>query len=141
MIKRIIRFFVITIILFAITFSIHQFSLSQTGLVTILPILGMYLYHSISGAIVYIAIEMVFSKLPDQAGYAFLASVFIKIGFFTLIFSPYIFTETPLVMLERLSIVVPFFAFLLLESFFSFKLLNKAEIDPTKVFKNLDEKV
>lgn len=126
MIKRIVNFFVVTVLLFAVTFSLHQYLLSNKNLISSLPILGMYLFHSISGAIVYTLVELVFSKLPNQAAFAFLASIFLKIGFFILIFSSSIFTENPLQMFERLSIVVPFFSFLLVESFFSFKLLNEA---------------
>jgi len=86
----------------------------------------MYLFHSLSSLIVYVFIELVFNKLPNQTGFAFLASVFMKIGFFILLFSNYIYREEPLGMYERVSIIIPFFAFLIIESVFSFKLLNES---------------
>lgn len=124
--KRIAKFFLIAFALFGITYSLNLFLLEKNNLETLLPILGMYLYHSISGLVVYASIEFVFSKLPDQTGFAFLASVFLKIGFFVLIFSPYIYSDNALQIQDKLSIIVPFFTFLLLEAFFSFKLLNEA---------------
>lgn len=124
--KRIIKFSLIALILFAITYSVNLILLEKSDLETHLPVLGMYLYHSISGLIVYILIEVVFSRMPDQTGFAFLASVFLKIGFFILIFSSYIYSDSALLVQDKLTIVIPFFTFLLLEAFFSFKLLNEA---------------
>lgn len=123
--NRISQFLIVSSILFVVVFFIHQYLLDNTSLKTELPLLKMYFYHSISGAIVYTVIEFVFSKLPNQAGFVFLASVFIKIGFFILIFSSNLF-NTSLQMFERLSVIIPFFTFLFLEAIYSFRLLNKS---------------
>ena len=138
--KRLIVFFITILILFLAVYFPHAYIIR--GVAGDYPVMfQMYLFHALSSIIVYVFIELVFSKIPDQTGFAFLASVFIKVGFFMLFFSGYVYKDQPLEVFEKMAIVTPFFLFLITESIFSFKLLNKAEVDPAKVLKNLDEKV
>jgi len=86
-------------------------------------LLSIYLFHIISAIIVYCIVELIASILPNQAGYAYLASVFLKLGFFVLIFNNPVFTET-LSKPERFSLVIPLFLFLISEALATAKLLN-----------------
>lgn len=123
--KRLLIFFVTVLVSFiAIYFSHFYLMIDKFAENDIL--FKMYIFHFISSLLVYGGVEFVFSHLPDQAGFAFLASVLIKIGFFVLIFSGYIYKDVPLEMYEKTSIVIPFFTFLLIEAIFSFNLLNKS---------------
>ncbi len=85
----------------------------------------VYLFYAIAALLVYAVVVIVAKKLPSQAGYAFLAMVFLKIGFFVVLFSSVLFTEARLPMLERVSLIIPFFMFLGLEAIQITKLLNK----------------
>ena len=61
--------------------------------------------------LIYAICELVYLALPAQVGYAFLASVFLKMGFFVLIFKNSLFGEVELAMFERVSLIVPLFSF------------------------------
>ena len=138
--RRLLVFFITITILFIVVYFPHSYFIY--GIAGDYPVMfSMYLFHAISSVVVYFFIELVFGKVPDQTGFAFLASVFIKVGFFMLLFSSYIYKDQPLEIYEKMAIITPFFLFLITESIFSFRLLNKVEVDPSKVFKNLDEKV
>ncbi|RBW59877.1 hypothetical protein DS884_06510 [Tenacibaculum sp. E3R01] len=87
-------------------------------------LLGVYLFHVVSATIVYLIVEFVADKMPNQAGYAYLASIFLKIGFFVLVFQASVFTNEQLTKPERFSLVIPLFLFLILEAIAVSKLLN-----------------
>jgi len=124
MIKRILRYVVIVAIAFITVFFTHQYVLESKALILSYSLLKMYLFHAIASIIVYVAIELVAEKLPSQAGYAFLAAVFLKIGFFILLFSAVIFPEVTLPKFQRLSLIIPLFLFLIIEAICASKLLN-----------------
>jgi hypothetical protein len=63
-------------------------------------------------------------KLPNQAGYAYLASIFLKIGFFVLLFSATVFSDVVMEKEERISLVIPLFLFLIAETIAVSRLLN-----------------
>jgi hypothetical protein len=67
---------------------------------------------------------MVSWKLPSQAGYAYLASMFLKIGFFVMIFQSTIFSDIELEKFERVSLIIPLFLFLIIEAVAVSRLLN-----------------
>ncbi len=124
MIKRILRYVVIVTMTFAIVFLTHQYVLESSQLTLSYSLFKMYLFHAITSIIIYVMIEVVADKLPDQAGYAFLAAVFLKIGFFILLFNGVIFSEIKLELFQRLSLIVPLFLFLIIEAVAIAKLLN-----------------
>lgn len=127
MIKRIITYALIIAAIFLTSYFLHQFILSSLNLAVSYTLLNVYFFHVFATIIVYGIIEYVAEKLPSQAGYAYLTSVFLKIGFFTLIFQSSILSEVKLPLFERVSLIAPFFLFLLIEAIFTSKLLNAKE--------------
>ncbi|QCE43499.1 hypothetical protein E9099_06700 [Psychroserpens sp. NJDZ02] len=85
----------------------------------------LYLFHGIAVLIVYLSIELVNSKLPNQLGFAYLTLMFVKIGVFILLFQSSIFSETNLSLPDRLGLVIPFFLFLIIETACIAKLLKE----------------
>lgn len=124
MIKRILVFTLIVFSLLAISFFIHDYTLVSSNIYVSYPLLNVYLFHAIAASIVYIMIEVLAEKLPNQAGYAYLAAIFLKIGLFVLIFQESIMANDSLSKPERISLVVPLFLFLILEAVAVSKLLN-----------------
>jgi hypothetical protein len=82
------------------------------------------LFHFISTLVIYTLIEGVSCKMPNQAGYAYLASIFLKIGFFVLLFKATIFSDVVLEKEERISLIIPLFLFLIAEAIAVSRLLN-----------------
>ncbi|MTI25553.1 hypothetical protein E1163_11415 [Fulvivirga kasyanovii] len=88
---------------------------------------GMYIFHFIAYFVICLSVELLNTRLPSQVGYAYLASVFIKIGVFVLIFKSAIFGANELNMTERLSVVVPMFVFLIFEAIYCGRLMNSQQ--------------
>ena len=92
-------------------------------------LINVYLFHAITSVVVYIVIEIIAEYVQGQEGYGFLASVFLKIGFFLLLFKSIIFPEVPLEMYQRVSMIVPFFLFLSIEAIGVVNLLKLKDVN------------
>jgi hypothetical protein len=88
---------------------------------------SIYLFHFVAFIVIVVSVELLSKRLPDQVGYFYLASVFVKIGLFVLVFKGTIFSDAPMSFLERISIIIPFFMFLVLEAIYSGRLMNAAD--------------
>lgn len=124
MIKKILSFLSAIIIVFLVSYFVHGKVVDSLEYVLSFSLLKVYLFHLIASSIVFTLVVLVFFKMPNQAGYAYLASVFLKLGFFVLIFKASVFTEVDLTKVERLSLVIPLFIFLISEAIAVSKLLN-----------------
>jgi len=107
--------------LFLIAYNLHNYLIDA---VLSFSLFKVYLFHLIAAIIVYIGIEIVSDKLPNQAGYAYLTFIFIKIGVFVLIFQSSVFANDDLTQIERVGLVVPLFLFLITEAVSVSRLLN-----------------
>ncbi|UII34236.1 DUF6168 family protein [Fulvivirga ulvae] len=105
----------------------HMYTLDYIGEVVTFSISGMYIFHFIACFIICLSVELLYTRLPSQVGYAYLASVFIKIGVFVLVFKSAIFGPNELNMTERLSVVVPMFMFLIFEAIYCGRLMNSQQ--------------
>ena len=123
MIKRIVYFIIAIIILFTLSYSLHQYILQSKEITPRFSLLSIYLFHVVSAIVIYLIVELVAKYLVSQAGYAYLSSVFLKLGFFVLIFKNPVFTED-LSKPERISLIIPLFLFLITEALATAKLLN-----------------
>jgi hypothetical protein len=124
MIKRILVFLAAIFIVFAVSYFSHDYILQSKEILLSYSLFSIYLFHVVSAIIVYAIVELVAYKLINQAGYAYLASVFLKIGFFVLIFKASVFANEALTKPERISLVIPLFLFLISEAIAVSKLLN-----------------
>jgi len=124
MIKRILTYLSIIVLVFVLVFFTHQYLLDSKQLVLSYSLLNVYLFNSIASIVIYGCIELVAEKLPSQAGYAFLTCVFLKIGLFIVLFQSTVFSEVKLELFQRLSLMIPFFLFIIIETVGVGKLLN-----------------
>ena len=113
MVKRILKVAGLISLLFALSYSIHNLTLTQT---LSFSLLSVYLFHAIGALLVYVVVEFVSHHLPSQAGYAYLMMMFFKMGTFLLIFQSHIFANQNLLQIERIALVVPLLIFLMLEA-------------------------
>lgn len=124
MTKRILYFLAAIFVVFSVSYFPHNYILQSKNIALSYSLFSVYLFHLISAIIVYGIVELVASKLVNQAGYAYLASVFLKIGFFVLIFKASVFANEELTKPERFSLIIPLFLFLISEAIAVSKLLN-----------------
>lgn len=123
MIKRILYFTIASALVFAISYFPHQAILNTKEISLSFSLLSVYLLFVFSGIVIYAITELISEKLPSQAGYAYLASIFLKIGLFVLLFQDSVFTNE-LSKPERFSLIIPLFLFLIIEAIAISKLLN-----------------
>ena len=105
-------------------FITHKSVLESNLLVLSYELIDVYVFNIISCILIYISMEFIVEKLPSEAGYSFLALIFLKMGFFLLIFKSVVFSEEKLEMFQRVSLLIPFFVYLSLEAIGVSKLLN-----------------
>ncbi|MDH5367374.1 MAG: DUF6168 family protein [Cyclobacteriaceae bacterium] len=123
-VKRVLVYFIIVFAIFFSIYKFHSYFLELREELLSYSLLDMYIFHVISSLIVYLVVELVYINLPDQTGYVYLVSVFLKIGIFVIIFNSSLLSEIDLKMFERLSIIVPMFLFLIIEAIFCSRLLS-----------------
>ncbi|MDO6743391.1 hypothetical protein BA195_02755 [Tenacibaculum soleae] len=124
MIKRILYLILTVIILFLVSYSVHEYVLTLKEVNLPYSLLSIYIFHVIATIIIYVSLEFLADNLPNEAGYGYLAFMLLKIGFFLLIFQDTVFGEEKLVKLEKVSLVIPLFIFLATEAIVVSKLLN-----------------
>ncbi|MFY7671840.1 DUF6168 family protein [Tenacibaculum sp. MEBiC06402] len=122
MIKRILLFLSALVLLFIVSYFLNSYLVVEEKFS--FSLLSVYLFHTIASLLVYAVVEFIADKMPNQAGYTYLASIFLKIGFFVVIFNSSVFANPNLSKPERISLVVPLFLFLITEAVAVSKLLN-----------------
>ncbi|WP_340153635.1 DUF6168 family protein [uncultured Marivirga sp.] len=124
MYKRLILFTLITVAIAVSALFFQKWYISNQNEFLSYSLDSVYIFHFIAFIFIVGSVELLSKKLPDQVGYFYLASVFVKIGLFVLVFKDTIFSETSMDFLERISIIIPFFMFLVFEAIYSGRLMN-----------------
>lgn len=124
MIKNIFRFLITIVLFFVISYFSHEYMITSNNTPLSFSLLSLYVFHVFSAVLIYSIVVLISEKLPNQAGYAYLASIFLKIGFFVLLFKASVFANDSLTKIERFSLVIPLFLFLIIEAIGVSKLLN-----------------
>jgi len=124
MTKRLLFFTTAIVVLATSVLFVQKWYISSVGESLSYSLNSIYYFHFAAYLIIVLAVELLNKKMPNQVGFFYLASVFIKIGFFMLLFKDVIFAENPMGFLERISIIIPFFMFLIFEAVYSGKLMN-----------------
>ncbi|UII28502.1 DUF6168 family protein [Fulvivirga maritima] len=122
--KRFIIFFVVLIVMSVAMYSLQMYVLNSGNYDLHFTLQSIYIFHFIATLLVCALIEAISTIMPNQAGYAYLGSIFIKIGLFVLIFKDALFIEGGMNKPEKLSVVIPMLVFLLVESVYCGRLLN-----------------
>jgi hypothetical protein len=124
MTKRLLFFTTAIVVLATSVLFVQKWYISSVGESLSYSLSSIYYFHFAAYLIIVLAVELLNKKMPNQVGFFYLASVFIKIGFFMLLFKDVIFAENQMDFLERISIIIPFFMFLIFEAVYSGKLMN-----------------
>ena len=114
--QRIIKFNSLTLGVGVILFLIHQFLIQSYDLKLSFSLISIYLFFVISAIIIITGLELLFKFSPATTGYAFLVSVFLKMGLFTLIFFAGGLAEASLGKADKISILLPLFTFMTIET-------------------------
>ncbi len=112
----------------AVTYGIHTKFFLEEGL--FLDFLTKtYLFHFIFSAVLVLGIQALATvkSLVNSLGIAYLATLFVKMGIFVLLFKEPLFAEEETPKSELLSLLIPFFISLFVEVYFIAKILMKID--------------
>lgn len=124
MIKRIIIFTVVVVVLATLGFFINNYFIEKNAVSLSFSLISVYTFNLVASLVIYIAVEIVISYLPNETGYLYLGLMLVKFGVFILLYQDSIFSETGLTKPEKVSILLPILTFLLVEAIGVSKLLN-----------------
>ncbi|MEH6658794.1 DUF6168 family protein [Leeuwenhoekiella marinoflava] len=91
-------------------------------------LLNFYLFGAISSLIIcltFITLPELLPELRDKLGFMFLFSIFAKLFLLALIFKNLLFSDAIFTRMERLSMLIPIFIFLIYEVLVIVKILKK----------------
>ena len=91
-------------------------------------LLNFYLFGAISSLIIcltFITLPVLLPELRDKLGFMFLFSIFAKLFLLALIFKNLLFSDAIFTRMERLSMLIPIFIFLIYEVLVIVKILKK----------------
>jgi hypothetical protein len=114
--KRILKFNLIAISLCILLFSVHSYLIEAFETKVAFSLLSVYLFFGISSIVIITVLELLFKYLPSSTGYAFLVSVFLKMGLFILLFFAGSLSDIALNKVDKISILIPLFSFMSLET-------------------------
>ncbi len=116
MIRRIIVNNIIALITGVVLYFLHTLIISSFQLKLSFSLISIYLFFTIAAIIIISGLELLFEYLASSAGYAFLVSVFLKMGIFVLLFFAGGMAEKSLTMIDKFSILIPLFIFMGIET-------------------------
>lgn len=77
---------------------------------------SLYVFFGISSVIIVTGIELLFTVMPNNAGYGFLVGMFVKMGLFMMIFYSKMLELKTILLIDKMFILIPLFVFLFLET-------------------------
>ena len=124
LVKTVMRNLFILALAYVLFFNLHEYLLAQRNTVLSFSLFKIYTFHFVASAVVYFLIELLATIVPSQAGFAYLGTIFIKVGIFVLLFQDLMFSEVEFIMAEKLAVVIPMFLFLFIGVFVISRLVN-----------------
>lgn len=124
MAKRILIYNLITLLTGFILYFSNSFLANTFGAKLNISLIGVYSFFVIATMITIIGLEFLHANIPSSTGYGFLVSVFLKMGIFVIIFMAGGMAKENLSMIDKISILIPLFVFLSIETFAIIKRLK-----------------
>jgi hypothetical protein len=106
--------------------AIHYFviyNLEYTNFHYSLP--AIYFFHILATLIIYVALVLVYEKAREYTGYTFIGAGLLKMMAAVLFLLPMITGNTEKPFLDILSFFIPYFLYLIFETIYAVKLINR----------------
>lgn len=117
-----LKFFIpFTILLFAVQHLLLNF-LFDTDL--FYPVWAIYLFNFLATLIIYSSLVWVHQNFKNMTGFAFMALSFLRMVAAVIFLLPLILSESGSVFLNIMAFFIPYFLFLIFETFYAVKLIN-----------------
>ena len=79
-------------------------------------VVSLYVFFGISSVVIVSGIELLYTIMPNNAGYGFLVGMFVKMGLFMMLFYSKMLELKNILFVDKIYILVPLFVFLFLET-------------------------
>lgn len=122
LLKFLTRLIPFTTILFLIQYFITRFLLNSEAL--FYPVYAIYLFHFFATFLIYWMLLFIHNNFQDKAGFAFMGASLIKMMAAVIFLLPVLLTNTGYAFTNLLSFFIPYFLFLVFETFYAVKLIN-----------------
>lgn len=132
MTKRILIFTATVLVAFFTAYFLNNSYLESNNIDVEFSLFNVYLFQIIATIIVYLTIEILRKKLPEQIGFLFLGLNTLQIGVFIFIFKKYILPENPISTAEKMCFFIPLFLGIIIELIPIVKILNTQEFGNKK---------
>ena len=113
LVKRLLVFNGI-IIAVAVLMALLQFSFFYWNLP--FSVVSLYVFFGISSVVIVSGIELLYTIMPNNAGYGFLVGMFVKMGLFMMLFYSKMLELKNILFVDKIYILIPLFVFLFLET-------------------------
>ena len=77
---------------------------------------SLYAFFGISSIFIVTGLELLYTVMPNNAGYGFLVGMFVKMGLFMMIFYSKMLDLKTILLVDKMFILIPLFVFLFLET-------------------------
>lgn len=127
-VKRGLGYIIIALVLYSISYTVHNTLLTQLGITTPFDLRTVYLFQVIFSLILVVVFEMIASlatQLKDQLGFLYLGSMVIKILAFCILFRDLLFSAIALSKSDTLSLLIAISIFIIYEVVIIAKILNR----------------
>lgn len=122
LLKFLLRFIPFTIILFSIQYVLSISVFSKTEFYY--SVFAIYAFHVLATFIVYLCLLLVFRSSRDKTGFAFMGGSLLKMLAAVLFLLPIMLNGTANPFQNILAFFIPYFLYLIFETFYAVKLIN-----------------
>lgn len=122
LLKFLTRLIPFTTILFLIQFFLTRFLLNSEAM--FYPVYAIYLFHFFSTFLIYWALLFIHHNFQDKTGFAFMGASLLKMMAAVVFLLPVLLNNTGYAFTNIFSFFIPYFLFLVFETFCAVKLIN-----------------
>ena len=125
--RTIVIYFLVFGAIFPCSYFLHGFILKILGIDLPFPLLNAYLFHAVFSFCIclFFKIASYKPKLFEQLGFIYLATVLVKLFFFSALYENWLFGEPVISTRESFQLLIPLFVFLPFEVYFISKILGQ----------------
>lgn len=122
LLKFLTRLIPFTTVLFLIQYFLTRFLLNSETM--FYPVYAIYLFHFFSTFLIYWMLLLIHNNFQDKTGFAFMGASLLKMVAAVIFLLPVLINNTGYAFTNIISFFIPYFLFLVFETFYAVKLIN-----------------
>lgn len=111
-----------TLLLFIAQYLLVHFALENYEF--FYPTYAIYLFHFLATFLIYVVLVLIYHNFRDNTGFAFMGASFLKMLAAIIFLLPMLLDQTGNAFGDLLSFFVPYFLYLIFETFYAVRLIN-----------------